>query len=140
MSMLRSTVFFSRTLRRPTAFFSQKISFFFVEKDKSLKQVTGKVGQTVLDVAHENDVDIEGACDSQLACSTCHVILEDKLYDSLPVPETREDDLLDMAFGLTSTSRLCCQLKLDASFEGAKIELPMATRNFYVDGFKPKPH
>ena len=128
-------------LKAPRFFFTKKkVNIFFVNKDKSVTAVEAEVGKTVLDVAHEREIDIEGACDSQLACSTCHVILEDKLYDQLPPPEIREEDLLDMAFGLTPTSRLCCQVKIDERLEGAKITLPQATRNFYVDGFKPKPH
>lgn len=53
-----------------------------------------------------------------LACSTCHVILPEDLYEKMPEPEEEEEDLLDLAFGLTSTSRLGCQVKIDKSFEG----------------------
>ena len=102
--------------------------------------MTGKVGQNLVHVAHENEVDLEGACECSLACSTCHVILERPVFESLAAPEDEEEDLLDLAFGLTSTSRLGCQVKVTAEHEGMKVKLPAATRNFYVDGHKPKPH
>ena len=95
----------------------------------------------MLEIAHEHDLDIEGACEGQLACSTCHVIIDDEdLYEELGEPDVREEDLLDMAIALTPTSRLGCQVKVDLRMDEARIVLPKATRNFYVDGFKPKPH
>ena len=84
---------------------------------------------------------MEGACECSLACSTCHVVLEPAVFAALEPPGEQEEDLLDLAFGLTPTSRLGCQVKLDAkSMQGARVTLPKATRNFYVDGHKPKPH
>ena len=95
----------------------------------------------VLEIAHQNEIDLEGACEAQLACSTCHVIFEDEdLFENFGEIEIQEEDLLDMAYGLSPTSRLGCQVIVDKSFYGTKILLPKATRNFYVDGFKPKPH
>ena len=100
----------------------------------------GKVGQHLLEIAHENEIDLEGACEASLACSTCHVILEDTVFDTLEEPEEEEEDLLDLAFGLTHTSRLGCQVFLTKEMEGMRVMLPTATRNFYVDGHVPKPH
>ncbi|OLY79643.1 Adrenodoxin-like protein 1, mitochondrial [Smittium mucronatum] len=80
------------------------------------------------------------ACECSCACSTCHVILEPELYDQLEEPTDEEYDMLDLAFGLTETSRLGCQVKVSSLLENAKIKLPSATRNFYVDGSKPTPH
>ena len=71
------------------------------------------IGISILEAAHQNKIDLEGACESSLACSTCHVILEDNIYDKLNEPEDDEYDLLDLAFGLTETSRLGCQIILD---------------------------
>ena len=84
-------------------------------------------------MAHNNGVDLEGACESSLACSTCHVILTDDVYDSLEEPCEEEEDLLDLAYGLTHTSRLGCQIKLTRDMENMVVKLPSATRNFYVD-------
>ena len=99
-----------------------------------------KVGDHLLEVAHKNNIDLEGACEASLACSTCHVILQQELFKQLPSPKPEEEDLLDLAYGLTETSRLGCQVIVTKDFEGITVSLPKATRNFYVDGHKPKPH
>jgi len=75
-----------------------------------------------------------GACEGSVACSTCHVILPPEHYDLLPEPEDDENDMLDMAFGLTDTSRLGCQVKLTRELDGLTATLPSATRNMFVDG------
>ena len=117
------------------------VTFKFVNtKEGTEKEVTGKVGQHLLEIAHDNEVDLEGACEASLACSTCHVIFEDPIFESLPEAEDEEEDLLDLAFGLTHTSRLGCQVLLSKEMEGMSVKLPSATRNFYVDGHVPKPH
>jgi len=108
--------------------------------DEQTKSVQAYVGETLLRVAHRNEIDLEGACEGVCACSTCHVILRPDLYSSLPDPSEDEEDMLDMAFGLTDTSRLGCQIEVTADMEGEVIRLPTATRNFYVDGHVPKPH
>ena len=104
-----------------------------------------RVGETLLQVAHRNHIDIEGACEGVCACSTCHVILSDELYDKLTdewdqEPSEDEEDMLDMAFGLTDTSRLGCQVSVTEEMDGEEVHLPSATRNFYVDGHVPQPH
>ncbi|ETV92438.1 hypothetical protein H310_13315 [Aphanomyces invadans] len=109
-------------------------------KDGSIKVVDAAIGASILDVAHKYDIDLEGACESSLACSTCHVIIEDDLFDKLPEPCEEEEDMLDLAFGLTATSRLGCQVMVSKDMENSVITLPLATRNFYVDGHVPKPH
>lgn len=117
------------------------VSFTFVAtKDGTEFPVKADVGENLLEVAHQNEIDLEGACEASLACSTCHVILEDEVYDELEEPEEEEEDLLDLAFGLTHTSRLGCQVMVTEAMEGMKVKLPSATRNFYVDGHVPKPH
>lgn len=85
----------------------------FVEEGEEVT-VEAAVGQTILEVAQANEIDLEGACDGSLACSTCHVIFEQQHYDALPPPEEEEEDMLDLAFGLTDTSRLGCQIKVCA--------------------------
>ncbi|KAF1336080.1 2fe-2s ferredoxin, partial [Globisporangium splendens] len=112
----------------------------FKKRDGSLQEVEAKTGMSLLQVAHANDIDLEGACESSMACSTCHVVLEDDIYENLEPACEDEEDMLDMAFGLTDTSRLGCQVIVDESFEGTTVTLPKATRNFYVDGHVPKPH
>lgn len=118
----------------------RKATFWFLNRDESKTQVTADYGKSVLEVAHENNVELEGACEGAMACSTCHVILDPTVFQKLDEPSENEEDLLDLAPGLTDTSRLSCQIKVDERIEGAEIRLPRVTLNFYVDGHVPKPH
>uniref|UniRef100_A0A7S3V716 2Fe-2S ferredoxin-type domain-containing protein n=1 Tax=Chaetoceros debilis TaxID=122233 RepID=A0A7S3V716_9STRA len=102
--------------------------------------VQGRIGETILQTAHRHDIDLEGACEGVCACSTCHVVMTDDLYDKLEEPSEDEEDMLDMAFALTTTSRLGCQVILSEKMKGSEIRVPAATRNFYVDGHIPVPH
>lgn len=124
------------------ASFDQAADVSLQFQDKHGKRIVarGKVGQSILQIAHRNHIDLEGACESSLACSTCHVILEDSVFHQLEEPTEEEDDLLDMAFGLTTTSRLGCQVIVTEAMDQAIVKLPAATRNFYVDGHVPQPH
>ncbi|KAJ7227252.1 ferredoxin [Mycena pura] len=105
-------------------------------KGALVKTVEANEGDDLLSIAHEHDIDLEGACEGSVACSTCHVILPPEYYDLLPEPEDDENDMLDMAFGLTDTSRLGCQVKLTRELDGITATLPSATRNMFVDGKK----
>lgn len=117
-----------------------RITVVYVNKDGSEKVVRGNPGQNLLRLAQQNHVDLEGACECSLACSTCHVVVDEEFFDELPEATEDEDDLLDLAFGLTPTSRLGCQVKLCRELDGIRVTLPAATRNFYVDGHVPQPH
>ena len=97
-------------------------------------------GQSLLEVAKDNNIELEGACEGVCACSTCHCILPQEAYDLLEEPSEDEEDMLDMAFGLEPTSRLGCQVHLGDGMDGLVVKLPMATRNFYVDGHVPVGH
>ena len=103
-------------------------------KGAVLKTIEASEGDSLLDIAKEYDIDLEVACEGSVACSTCHVILEPEMYNKLPEPEDDENDMLDMAFGLTDTSRLGCQVKLTKELDGLVATLPSATRNMFVDG------
>lgn len=116
------------------------IKLTFVDPDGEESVVYGRKGQSILDVAHANGIDLEGACESSLACSTCHVIVDEEWFDDLPEPVEEEDDMLDLAYGLTETSRLGCQIVMKPELDGLRVTLPASTRNFYVDGHKPQPH
>ncbi|XP_055819212.1 adrenodoxin-like protein 2, mitochondrial isoform X2 [Solanum dulcamara] len=119
----------------------QKISVTFVDKDGEENHIKVPVGMSMLEAAHENDIELEGACEASLACSTCHVIVMDvEYYNKLEDPTDDENDMLDLAFGLTDTSRLGCQVIAKPELDGIRLALPVATRNFAVDGYKPKPH
>ncbi len=99
------------------------VRFTFVEDGENI-EVEGRVGQSLLEVAHDNEVELEGACDSQLACSTCHVILPESQFERLEEPCDEEMDMLDLALGLEDTSRLGCQVKVDKEMEGMIVQIP----------------
>lgn len=89
---------------RPARQFSSFVKLtFFEEANQNTVTVDAKEGKTVLDIAIENNIDIEGACGGELACSTCHVILSKELFDKLPPKTEEEEDMLDLAWGLTDT-------------------------------------
>lgn len=118
-----------------------KISVTFVDKDGEKKLVKVPIGMSMLEAAHENDIELEGACEGSLACSTCHVIVTDvDYYNKLEDPVDEENDMLDLAFGLTETSRLGCQVIASPELDGIRLALPAATRNFAVDGYVAKSH
>ncbi len=108
-----------------------KITFITPKGDHV--QVEAPVGLSVLEIAHQNNLDLEGACEGSLACSTCHVIVDSEWYDALPEAQEEEEDMLDLAFGLTRTSRLGCQIIITEELDGLTVTLPAATRNMMVD-------
>jgi ferredoxin len=141
LTNLNKQKIFSFSKFRFTETQSEKVKFKFVYlSDKKEVDVEAKVGEHILEIAHKFDVELEGACDASLACSTCHVILENDIYDKLPQPKEEEEDLLDLAYGLTESSRLGCQVHVTKEFENTKVYIPAATRNLYVDGKKPAKH
>lgn len=101
---------------------------FVIDNDEE-KIIEAPVGLSILEVAHQHDIDLEGACEGSLACATCHVIVDEKFYHKLEAPSEAEEDMLDLAFGLTHTSRLGCQIIITEELDGIRIRLPSATRN-----------
>uniref|UniRef100_A0A1B0G3A7 2Fe-2S ferredoxin-type domain-containing protein n=1 Tax=Glossina morsitans morsitans TaxID=37546 RepID=A0A1B0G3A7_GLOMM len=116
------------------------VRVIYIDKDGKRLEVRGKIGDNILYLAHRYEIEMEGACEASLACTTCHVYVKDNYLNKLPPAEEKEDDLLDMAPFLRENSRLGCQIILTKDLDGIELELPKATRNFYVDGHKPKPH
>ncbi len=104
----------------------------FIYPDGTEKQVDAPSGVSVLEIAHKNAIPLEGACEGSLACSTCHVIVDEKFYDGLPQAKEDEEDMLDLAFGLTHTSRLGCQIIMHEELDGLRVTLPAATRNMQL--------
>jgi 2Fe-2S ferredoxin len=101
----------------------------FVERDGTSREVDAPIGLSVLEVAHKHGVDIEGACEGSLACSTCHVIVDPDWFARLGKPSEDEEDMLDLAFGLEKTSRLGCQIVITKELDGLTVRLPASTRN-----------
>ncbi len=101
----------------------------FIERDGTRREVEAPLGLSVLEIAHKHGVDIEGACEGSLACSTCHVIVDAGWYGKLADATEDEEDMLDLAFGLEKTSRLGCQIVMTEALDGLVVRLPPGTRN-----------
>ena len=101
----------------------------FIERNGAPREVDAPLGLSVLEIAHRHGVDIEGACEGSLACSTCHVVIDSAWFPRLANPTEDEEDMLDLAFGLEATSRLGCQIVMTAALDGLVVKLPSATRN-----------
>lgn len=100
------------------------VKITYVEPDGTEKIVDAEIGKNLMDIAHDNDIELEGACGGELACSTCHLIFEQEIYDRLPEKEEEEDDMLDLAFEVTETSRLGCQILAREDMEGMTVRIP----------------
>ena len=107
------------------------VKIIFIVKGEK-KEFLVPVGTTVLEAAHNNDIDLEGACEGSLACSTCHVIVDKSHYSKLEQASEDEEDMLDLAFGLTTTSRLGCQITMTKDLDGLTLTVPDETRNVSV--------
>ncbi len=105
----------------------------FIERDGNRKEVDAPLGLSVLEIAQRNEVDIEGACEGSLACATCHVVIDPAWYDKLKDASEDEEDMLDLAFGLTRTSRLGCQLIITEELDGLTVTLPGASPSLLLD-------
>lgn len=101
----------------------------FINKDGSKTEVDAPEGLSVLEIARDNEIDIEGACEGSLACSTCHVIVAAEDFERLAEASEDEEDMLDLAFGLTPTSRLGCQIIISKELDGLTVTLPQETYN-----------
>ena len=102
----------------------------FISADGSQQwEVEAPVGGSVMDIAVRNDIDMEGTCEGNLACSTCHVIVDPDWNGKIPASVEDEQDMLDLVFGLKRTSRLCCQIIMTPALDGLTLRLPEASRN-----------
>ncbi|XP_041954379.1 adrenodoxin-like [Alosa sapidissima] len=118
----------------------QKINITFVYRDGERVEVQGRDGDTLLNVVVDHKLNIEGfgACEGTLACSTCHVILDESNYNKLGIVSDEEMDLLDLAFGLTETSRLGCQICLSNHLHGMVVRVPDSVNDIrQTDGAGP---
>ena len=109
------------------------ITFITKEGDQFTYEVAE--GDNILDIAQAHGLDMEGACGGLCACSTCHVIVDPEFYDEIPEPSDDENDMLDLAFGLTETLRLGCQVQMTKELDGIRVALPAMTRNLQAKDF-----
>lgn len=106
------------------------IRLTFIKPDGSKVVIpAAPVGDSLLEIAHANKVEIEGACGGETACSTCHVILRKADFDKVPEPSEAEEDMLDLALGLTPTSRLGCQVFAAPELDGIEVTMPKEVNN-----------
>jgi len=116
------------------------IEIIFCNASGIQAKVLGKVGQTLFEVFNEHrddlegqGIDLEGACGGACACATCHVIIEDEqLFQKLPKASLQEEDMLDLAYDVRSTSRLGCQVMLTKDLDGIRVLCPTETRHLKI--------
>ena len=84
----------------------EEVKVIYVSKDGHRTEVKGQVGDNAMYLAHDHNIEIEGACEASLACCTCHVYVDPQFYNKLPQPKEEEEDMLDMAPFLKPNSRL----------------------------------
>ena len=101
----------------------------FIATDGSSREVAARAGDRLLDVAQADGQPLEGTCEGQMACSTCHVIVAAEDFARLPPATEMEEDMLDLATGATRTSRLACQIWLDDTLDGLTVRIPGDVRN-----------
>ncbi|GMN29279.1 hypothetical protein TIFTF001_002367 [Ficus carica] len=133
------TNFYSDTfLEQRQTFSSQRLRY---QGEQSFRTIAIFLQQQLRILQKKGVKRYKRACEASLACSTCHVIVKDvEYYNKLEEPADEENDMLDLAFGLTETSRLGCQVIAKPELDGMRLAIPSATRNFAVDGYVPKPH
>ncbi|KAL1022145.1 hypothetical protein UPYG_G00022750 [Umbra pygmaea] len=103
-----------------------KVTINFINRDGEKITAKGSPGESLLDVVINQDLDFDGfgACEGTLACSTCHLIFDEDVYKKLGPVTDEEMDMLDLAYGLTDTSRLGCQICLTRSLDGITARVP----------------
>lgn len=109
------------------------VTITFIDRNGVRMKVEADIGETLLDIAKDHDIDgVEGACGGTLACSTCHCIFKQEDFDRLGFQDdiTEEElDMLDLAYGLTDTSRLVCSIDVTEDMDGLEITVPTATND-----------
>lgn len=103
---------------------AETVSITYIEPHGAVHEVHAEIGKNLLTAAHENNIDLEGACGGELACSTCHLVFEKDVYDRLPEKDEEEDDMLDLAWAITDTSRLGCQICVTKELAGITVQIP----------------
>ena len=96
----------------------------FVARDGAVTQTQGRAGERLLDAAQRAGQPLEGTCDGDMACATCHVIVAPEDFARLPSASGEEEELLDLAYAATRTSRLACQISLTDALDGLTVRLP----------------
>ncbi|ODU71652.1 MAG: 2Fe-2S ferredoxin [Novosphingobium sp. SCN 66-18] len=101
----------------------------FVTPENERVVADGAEGQRLLELGQNAGMPLEGTCEGQMACSTCHVIVASEWFDRLPAAVDDEEDMLDLAAGVSRTSRLSCQIVLTADLDGLEVRIPAEARD-----------
>lgn len=96
----------------------------FIMPDGSERNISVDEGITVMEAGRDANLGIEGTCGGSLSCATCHVIVDEQWFAKAGAPSEDEEDMLDLAFGLTETSRLGCQLTMSDELDGIRLIIP----------------
>ncbi|NQV56803.1 MAG: 2Fe-2S iron-sulfur cluster binding domain-containing protein [Rhodospirillales bacterium] len=104
----------------------------FVGAGGSVLEAEAEIGQSVMIAAQQAGLDMEGACEGVMACSTCHVVVDAKWFDKLAPPTEEEEFMLDLSYGLQRTSRLACQILMTDALDGLVVTLPNEWRNMMI--------
>jgi len=104
----------------------------FITAEGQRIDAEAEVGAVLLDVAQAAGMPLEGTCEGQMACSTCHVIVRGEWFAKLPQASADEEDMLDLAAGVTGTSRLSCQIELTDELDGLEVEIPDIFRDMQI--------
>jgi ferredoxin len=102
----------------------------FLAPDGTLaREIEAAPGERLLEVAQAQGQPLEGTCEGQMACSTCHVIVDPDDFAKLPLASEEEEDMLDLAANVKRTSRLACQIWLTKELESLTVRLPGKVHN-----------
>jgi len=104
----------------------------FITAEGGRIAASGKPGDRLLEIAQGAGMPLEGTCEGQMACSTCHVIIGPDWFDLLPAASPDEEDMLDLAAGVGRTSRLSCQIELSDALDGIEIHIPGEARDMQL--------
>ena len=96
----------------------------FIQPDGEEKSISVENGLSIMEVARDNDFGIEGTCGGSISCCTCHVVIDQDWFSVVGKPNPDEEDMLDLAVGLTPTSRLGCQIEITDKMDGLRISIP----------------
>ena len=96
----------------------------FIKPDGSAHTISVDEGTTLMEAGRDNNMGIEGTCGGSLSCATCHVIFSEEDYAKVGEPSDDEMDMLDLAFGVTPTSRLGCQIRMSYALDGLTVQVP----------------
>ncbi|MCJ2186087.1 2Fe-2S iron-sulfur cluster-binding protein [Novosphingobium beihaiensis] len=108
------------------------LNVLFVTAEGNKVTAEAEPGSRLLEVGQSAGMPLEGTCEGQMACSTCHVIVSPDWFDKLPPASMEEEDMLDLAAGVARTSRLSCQIELTEALDGLEVRIPGVSHDMQI--------